>query len=551
VFALLAVNYLQIRAADPINDPLVTEMRMQFAEAEQEDLAFAAKIRELDLLQRKAFFTSQNILRVGGILLLVGVSVFLVAFKNMTRWRRVTPELSETPAAEKEFLAYATSRQYVMWGGVALLGMGMVASLMTESLLSQTEAGVESDAALVADAPVAKPAPTWEEIQMNWPSFRGPGSTGVARFTNAPTEWDGAAGTTIKWKSPVALQGTNSPVVWGNRLFLSGASDESLEVYCIDTESGELLWTKAKAVIADEMPTVDGQTGFAAPSMVAHGGQVFVIFANGDVASYDFEGNEVWAKSLGTPDNHYGHSSSLIAHEDLVYVQFDQTDKAKLYAFDTATGDERWVKNRESISWASPILADTPDGLQLILNSTNMVDAYDPVSGKKLWAVDCLGGEVGPSPAYNNGVIFVANEYAMASAITVNGSADSMDREVIWDFDGYLPESSSPVGDGERFYFATSYGELVCLNAAPPAEGESVEELWVAEIANRFVSSPILVGDKIYILDDEGTMYIVRAGSEYELIGTSSIGEPTMATPAFMDGRIYIRGEDNLYCIES
>jgi outer membrane protein assembly factor BamB len=398
---------------------------------------------------------------------------------------------------------------------------------------------------------VAKAAPTWEDVQKNWPSFRGPGSTGLARYTNVPSEWDAESGKAIKWNSPVESHGASSPVVWGERLFLSGASQEQLDVYCYDTESGELLWNKSKSVSSDDMPSVDRETGYAAPSMVVHGEQVFVIFANGDTASYDFAGNEVWAKSLGAPDNHYGHSSSLIALEDLLFVQFDQAENAKLYAFDTATGEERWAKDREEISWASPILADTAQGIQLILNSETMVDAYNPVTGKHLWAVDCLMGEVAPSPAYSNGVIFVANEYATASAISVEGPEDSMDREVIWAFDEYLPDSSSPIGDGERFYFATSYGELVCLDAAPTLSDEPVEALWVAELANRFVSSPILVGDKIYVLDDEGTMHIVRAGNEYELLGTSSIGEPTMATPAFMDGRIYIRGEDNLYCIES
>ncbi len=542
VFSLLAVNYLQIRAADPINDPLVTEMRTQFAEAEEEDLVFAQKIRELDLLQRKAFFTSQNILRIGGVLLLIGVSVFLVSFKNMTRWRRVTPELSDTPAAEKEFLAYATSRQYVMWGGVALLGMGMVASLMTESLLSQV---VEADVALVADAPAPKPAPTWDEIQMNWPSFRGPGSNGWAKHTNAPTEWDAESGKAIKWKVTLPLHGTNSPVIWGKRLFLSGASDEALEVYCYDTESGKLLWKKSKAISADAMPSVMDETGFAAPSMAVHGDQVFVIFANGDVASYDVEGNEIWTKSLGAPENHYGHSSSLIAHGDLVYIQFDQAENAKLFAFETATGKRRWSKNREDVSWASPILADTPKGLQLVLVAANMVDAYDPDTGKHLWAVECMEGtEVGPSATYSDGIIFVANDMAYASAIGVDGPEDSMDREILWQYEELLPDISSPIGDGERFYFATSYGELVCLDAT------SGEELWLEEVSDAaFNSSPILVGDKLYFLDSEGNMYIVRAGAEYELLGQSPIGEATVATPAFMDGRIYIRGEKNLYCI--
>ncbi|MDP7638151.1 MAG: PQQ-binding-like beta-propeller repeat protein [Candidatus Hydrogenedentes bacterium] len=551
VFALLTVNYLQIRAADPINDPLVTELRMKYAKADEQDEALAQKIRELDLLQRKAFFTSQNVLRLGGILLLVGVSVFLVAFKNMARWRPDKPELSETPAADEEFLAYATSRQYVTWGGVALLGMGMAAAIMTESLLTEVadaNGGVEQP---VVEPPEPKGPPTWDEMQLNWTSFRGPGSAGRAHYTNTPTEWDGESGQAIKWKSDIDLPGVNSPVAWGNRVFLSGATNEKLEVYCYDAESGDLLWTKSKAVTLspDNMPTPSRETGFAAPSMVAHGERVFAIFATGDLVAYDFEGNKIWAKSMGIPDNHYGHSSSLIALDDLLYVQLDQHDAAKLYALDIATGKQRWAQAREDISWASPILADAPKGFQLVLLSTNTVDAYDPVTGKPLWTGEFLGSEVGPSPTYSNGVVFAADGMgAYAVAFSVDGPEDSLERTFLWEYEEVLPDMSSPVGDGARFYIATVYGELVGLDAA------SGEELWVEEDVSEarggFVASPILVGDKIYVLDEDGKMFIVRAGAKYELLGTASLGEEAHATPAFMDGRIYIRGKENLYCIE-
>ncbi|MCH7910877.1 MAG: PQQ-binding-like beta-propeller repeat protein, partial [Candidatus Hydrogenedentes bacterium] len=209
------------------------------------------------------------------------------------------------------------------------------------------------------------------------------------------------------------------------------------------------------------------------------------------------------------------------------------------------TGETAWVKKRDWISWASPILAHTPYGVQVILCSEEDVDAYDAASGKLLWSQDCLGGEVAPSPAYSNGIVFAANEYAMASAIQLTGTADAIQTEILWEYDNLLPEISSPVGDGERFYFATSYGELVCLDAV------SSEEKWLEEVSDAgFYSSPVLVGDRLYILDKEGTMYIVRAGAEYEEIATRAIGEETFATPAFMDGRIYVRTTAHLYCIE-
>lgn len=406
----------------------------------------------------------------------------------------------------------------------------------------------DSDAA--GDGPEiadAKEYPTWDAMQLNWPSFRGPGSSGRAHFTNAPVDWDVEAGTGIRWKVELPLPGGNSPVVWGNKVFVSGADEESREVYCFDTETGEMLWKRTLEPFEGtpaESPSVNEETGQAAPTMVVHGDQVFAMFANADVVSYDVEGTFLWGRNFGIPNNHYGHSSSLLAYGGLLYIQLDQMSGAKLLALDAATGESVWEKERELISWASPILAQTPFGPEVILVSEENVDAYDPVTGDLIWSQACLGGEVAPSPAYSDGLVFAANEYAMASAIQLSGSAGAVQSKILWQYDNYLPEVSSPVGDGERFYFATSVGDLVCLDA------KTGEELWVEEVDEGFYSSPVLVGDRLYILDREGTMYIVRAASEYELLGSPSMGESTFATPAFMDGRIYVRTENKLYCIE-
>ncbi|MBI5093733.1 MAG: PQQ-like beta-propeller repeat protein [Candidatus Hydrogenedentes bacterium] len=568
VFLLIVLNYLQFRDADPVNNLLITKMRQEYAGLPQKDDALAERIRDLELLNRKAFFTSQVFLRSGAIMLLVGVSVFMIALKNSLRWRRERPVPEATPTADKEFLAYARSRQLIMWAGVALLAVGMAATLMTESEVVKGAGGVaaippgplaKSDTSpstgaaaektQVASLPatVSVPAPTWEAMEKNWPSFRGPGATGAAHFTNAPVDWDVEAGTGIRWKSDVALPGSNSPVIWEKRLFISGADDKTREIYCYDIDSGKLLWKQSVDNVSGSPqtpPKVSEDTGYAAPSMAALGGQVFAIFANGDLVAYDAEGTRQWGFNVGLPDNHYGHSSSLLAFEKLLYVQLDQRKEAKLIAFDVATGKPVWTAKRKTISWASPILARTAFGPQLILNSETTVDAYDPQTGAALWSQECLGGEVAPSPAYSNGVVFAANEYATASAIQLNKSEQGVTPQILWKYDELLPEVSSPVGDGERFYFGTSAGQLVCLDA------KSGKKLWVQEFSDGFFSSPVLVGDRIYILDNEGHMHIVAASSTYKLIATRNMGEKTFATPAFLEGRIYLRTIDHLFCIE-
>lgn len=552
VFILLIINYLQIRAADPVDNPMLTEMRMEYANAPDKDEALAQRIQELDLLTRKAFFTTQNHLRIGGILLLLGCSIFMIAFKNMARWRPERPKLAEKPTAEIEFLALAESRNLITWAAVIMLGGGLAASYLTESALvmdadavaKSADAGAEEEAAPVS----TKEFPGWDAMANEWPSFRGAGAMAIAQFENIPTEWDLESGKNIKWKVDVPRVGTNSPVVWGNRLFMSGADEETREVYCYDTETGELLWTQTLDTFENtptEPPMIDDHTGYAPSTMVVHGDQVFALFVNGDLVSYDFDGNLVWGYNFGLADNHYGHSSSLLAYENLLYLQWDQAENSELVALNPENGEEVWSQARDEISWASPIVAQTEFGPQLMLASEENLDAYDPKTGELLWREEVLGGEVAPSPAYSNGIVFAANEYAQSAAVKLAAAEDGIATEVLWEYDYYLPEVSSPVGDGERFYFATSTGEIVCLNA------ENGEELWIGEVDDGFYSSPVLVGDRIYLADMSGNMYIFKTSSEYELINQFNLGASTYATPAFLDGRVYVRTAEHLYCVEA
>jgi len=567
IFLLLAVNYFQIVRLDPVNHELLTQLRQTYASLPEKDEALAQRIRDLDLITRRAFFTSQTFLRGGAWMMLISVSIFLIAFKNMIRWRPQVPELADVPTADKEFLAYAQSRHLITWAGIGLLAGGMMTAYFSESALTTemltAAAGTTSaegaapdaapegtdPAAAPAEAVAAVPAPTWDEMLVNWPSFRGPGANGIAHFTTAPTTWDVEAGTNIKWKVDLTLPGNNSPVVWGEKLYLSFADETTREVHCYNTNTGELLWKQAVAGIpgspAEPPADVMEDTGYAASTMVVHGEMAFAIFANGDLVAYKSDGTQAWAKNLGVAKNHYGHSSSLLAYDKFLYVQYDDSENPRLLTFDTATGAEAWTVKREKISWASPVLAKTTVGDHLILVSEKDVDGYNPLTGAPTWKVECLGGEVSPSAAYANGMVFVANEYAVATGITLGGTAEAVEATAAWEFDELLPEVSSPIGDGERFYYGTAVGDIVCLDA------KTGENLWTHEAEDGFYSSAILVGDRVYISDMGGTMYIARAGATYEDLGTLKLGTESFATPAFLDKRMYVRTPEHLYCIET
>ena len=540
VSILLVAHCAQMRAMKPLDDPVLLQLRQQLADAAAQDEELVERIRALDLLARKAFFTSQAHLRMGGHLLLGGVVVLLISLRLSARWSAQPPVPADEDLSQEYWRSGGRAKELIAFAAVLLLIVSLLAAYLTPMRIPAVSPEQGDQAQAVA-------FPDWETVRQNWPSFRGPGGYGVAYYTNAPTDWDGESGRNIRWKAEVPLPGFNSPVVWGDRLLLSGATKENREVYCYDTDTGDLVWKLHLANLPgtpEKAPNVGEDTGYAAPTLAVHGDRAFAIFANGDLVCCDLDGNQLWGFGLGTPDTHYGHSSSLIAHDNLLLVQYDDNSEARLMAFDVETGARAWIAPRKRISWSSPAYIHTPLGVQLILSSEEDVDAYDPRSGELLWSEQCLGGEVAPSPSFGGSTIFVANEYAIASAIRLDTSGATTQTEVVWQWDESLPEVASPVATDEHCYIATSMGEIVCLDI------ETGEKVWSQEFDKGFYSSPISVGDRVYAVDREGTMQIFKTGPRFELVGSPKLAEPTSATPAYLDGRIYLRTHDHIICIE-
>jgi len=540
VATLLVANYIQIRLVAPLDEPHLAELRQELIKSPAATPEVVKQIETLDLLARKAFLTSQDHIRIGAWLLLGGVAVFLVALRLAAKLKPRLPAPESGIAPETFWHARRHASRLIAGAGAAFVAVALLTSLATDLKFPTTPAAPSEKPEPAAKAET--PPPDWETVQQYWPSFRGPGAYGVATHTTAPADWDGTTGKNIKWKTEIPLPGRNSPVVWGDKIFLSGATKSEREIYCFDANTGEILW-RHPVERTGEPPEISEDTGYAPSTMVVHGSRVFAIFPSGDVAACDFDGKRLWIKHLGAPDNHYGHSSSLLAYGELVFVQYDQVENSKLIALDAADGHEVWVRPREHISWASPAVIPTEFGPQLILNDEKNVDAYEPVSGNRLWQVECLGGEVAPSPAYGGGMIFVANEYAMASALKLGGTPDAPTAELAWEWDEALPDVSSPVGDGTHFYVATSMGYVVCLRAA---DGEMP---WHHEFDEGFYSSPVVVGDRVFVADRAGVMHVFKTGAEYVPVADSPLGEPILTTPAFLDKRVYIRTDKHLWCM--
>ncbi|MEI7981109.1 MAG: PQQ-binding-like beta-propeller repeat protein, partial [Bacteroidota bacterium] len=416
---------------------------------------------------------------------------------------------------------------------------GKIEESLQPDTLSEPAIG---DSSAATDAKLLDGYPTWAEIIRNYPSFRGPGGNGIVYQKNIPTNWDGNSGKNIKWKTTVPLPGYNSPIVWNDRVFLSGASETKREVYSFDAFTGKILWTAVVGKISgspEKAPVVNKETGQAAPTLATDGRRVYAIFANGDLAAFDFDGNTAWSRNLGLPANHYGHSSSLMMYHDLLIVQYDQRGAASIMAFAGKTGEPVWKTSRNvKVSWSSPVVVNTGKQLQVLLAAEPFVAGYDPASGKELWKFDCIGGEVGPSVAYADGIVFSVNDYSKLSAVQIGETP-----KLLWENTEYLSDVPSPVATDKLLFLLTSYGAAVCYDA------KTGNKYWEHEFENTTYASPILAEGKIFALDKLGIMHIFKAEKEFSLVGEPKLGEGSVCTPAMVNGRIFIRGDKNLYCI--
>ncbi|MCL2220013.1 MAG: PQQ-binding-like beta-propeller repeat protein [Chitinispirillia bacterium] len=526
---LLAATLVQMHIHAPVTDSDYSAFT-QLIDRNPSDQNLREEVRALDMLARRAYFTSLYQIRFGTIIFFIAAAIFLIMWNI-----RIT--LFPAPPAPPGEKVSCWKRQTQSAKTVALTSAAIVAAAalfginhkyqLTSTFTAKRGAIVDSD-----------------KFSQWWMNFRGPGGTGIAVYANAPVRFDGETMAGIKWKTETPLEGFSSPVVYNNKVFLTGGSKDIRQVYCFDVNDGALLWARDVKISNQPAPKVDKETGYAAPTAACDGKNVYAIFATGELAAFTLAGKQVWARFLGIPDNHYGHSSSLITANGLLYVQLDEYDNGKLLALDTKTGKTVWEATRTVLSWASPILINTGVRRELILVDNEYASSYDPASGKMLWNKDCLYGEVGPSAAFANGMVFTANEYASATGIDVVNTDEEGKPAVRWSWRGDLPNTASPAAIDSLLFLATATGIVSCINT------NSGETLWTHIFDRGFYSSPIISGGSVLLFDRNGLMHAFAAAAEFELITSSAIGEPVMTTPAVLDGYLIVRGNKYLYRID-
>jgi outer membrane protein assembly factor BamB len=414
----------------------------------------------------------------------------------------------------------------------------------------------------------------------NWPQWRGPDGSGISTEKNLPADW--SPGKNIKWKTPIAGRGHSSPIVWGNRIFVTTAVEgevvpgakavkhmmgdkefvhpdsvganrkHTFKVIALNRDSGKILW---EAVAWEGTPFDDRhrKSSYAASTPATDGKLVFAFFGSEGLYAYDFNGKLAWKAELGKMGTlGMGTATSPILFENVVIVQCDEEngEASFIVALDKKTGKEVWRTPRKvQVSWSTPLLVRTAKRAELIASGTEQVIAYDPATGKELWRHEGVKSNAIPSPVANNEmVVLVAGFPAkIAMAIKLGGSGDLTGTpNMSWKYakgTAYVP---SPILYGDYLYLTTDRGILTCIDART---GEVKYEGGRIPIPATFTASPVAFEGKILMTSEDGDTFIVKAGPKHEVLGTNSIGEAVYASPAIADGRIFIRGEKNLYAI--
>lgn len=407
----------------------------------------------------------------------------------------------------------------------------------------------------------------------NWPQWRGPGSSGVSEEANLPLEW--APGKNIQWKTELPGRGHSSPVVWGDRIFLTAAVEgaviegkrapvhklngepwvhpdsaganrrHTLKVLAIRRQTGQILWERT----AYEGPVFDDRhkkASYASSTPVTDGRYVYAWFGAEGLYAYDFEGRLVWKHAAGTVANMgLGDGSSLVLHQNLVVVQCDQDfDGAGSFvlAVDKNTGKQAWKAQRnDPASWATPLVIPTPAGPGLIVSSSKRVVTYDPLTGKELWTAPGTAGHAIPNAVTGHGMVFVSAGYPSKKALGLK-----LDGSVVWQYEKGTAYVPSPILYGGYLYLMTDKGLLSCLDAAT---GKVRYEGGRVPVPATFTASPVAFDGKILITSEDGDTFVIKAGPVHEVLGKNSVGEAVYSSPAISEGSIFLRGSKSLFCI--
>jgi outer membrane protein assembly factor BamB len=382
-----------------------------------------------------------------------------------------------------------------------------------------------------------------------WARFRGPNGTGVSTAT-LPAKWTDAD---YRWKTALPGSGHSSPVLWGERLFLTAGEDKTGQriALCVGTRDGAVLWRKnvdghryplhRRNSIATATPAVDDK-------------HVYISWAvpeKCELIALDHDGKLVWQADLGRFKGNHGFGSSPIVVGKLVVLANDQDGAGFLIALDRDTGKERWKIFRESgnATYATPCVYKSKDAGELLIftNWKHGITAVEPESGKIRWELSCFAPKLQErsiaSPVVAGNLILGTCGFVTGQKHFVAVRPEDKSAKEVWRLEKAVSYLPTPLVNNGHIYLCSEAGIATCLDAA------TGKQLWQERLGNKFSASPVSAGNQIYCVADDGTVYVLAAANKFQLLGKSSLGEPTQSTPAIAGGTIYFRTPGHLFAL--
>ena len=385
-------------------------------------------------------------------------------------------------------------------------------------------------------------------VAANWPQFRGPTGLGYTTEKNLPLTWNATTGENIRWKSllPKSDNAYSSPVVWGDRVFVTYVVNTPLEhhVLCFQVSDGKQLWDVP--VAPGPWLLKDLRGGYGAPTPATDGQHVFVVFGSAVIAALDFDGKITWRKELEKFAFDVALGSSPVLYEDTVILDCDQTGKTSSFiAFDKQTGDNKWEEKRSQVGFAhsTPVIAMVKGRAQMLVSASNALQGLDPATGKILWSCSAQGDA--SSPAFNGSLVFSdSGRGGRAVCVDPTGEGEITKTHLKWTFP-QIPEGLSSAIIFGDFVFRTHNPEtLKCLRLST---GEKVFTERMSGVSTW--ASPFATPDGKVYFASAGKSYVVKAVDKLEVLASNDLGEESRASAAVSDGKIFLRGNNHLYCI--
>lgn len=407
----------------------------------------------------------------------------------------------------------------------------------------------------------------------NWPQWRGPQANGVAAHANPPLEWSETKN--VRWKIEVPGKGLSSPIVWGDRLFITTAiaaepsatpqtgegrrrgldptSKLKFVLLALSRREGKILWERtALEALPHEGTHNDGS--WASNSAITDGEHVIAHFGSRGIFCYDMLGKLVWQKDLGdmTTRNGFGEGSSPALHGNTLVINWDHEGESFIVGLDKRTGKELWRTKREEItSWSTPLIVAHEGKAQVIVSATNRVRAYDLANGAMIWECGGMTTNAIPSPVAADGVVYVTSGFRGSALLAIRLADAKGDvtgsPAVIWKHEQDTPYVPSPLLYGDRIYFLkVNSGILSCFNAKTGEEHYGRQRL--EGIANIY-ASPVAAAERVYLTGRDGTTLVIKHGSAFETLARNKLDDDIDASPAIVERELYLRGRKFLYCI--